>query len=168
MDAKINGRFDKLTASKADAWRQYICVQQSSVRSVELGADQRIYLEPSLAGSVWRSQRRMGAAYVAGIHRKPNVVLRTSAGDFDLMSGVGGPGSAMPRGVSGFDLLTRTHVEGNAAAIMQNQGIDEGSVYINNPSICPNCTRNLPYMLGPGRALNVVLPDGTVVPFTGK
>ncbi|MGA3066795.1 MAG: DddA-like double-stranded DNA deaminase toxin [Tepidisphaeraceae bacterium] len=74
----------------------------------------------------------------------------------------------MPRGASGFDLLTRTHVEGDAAAVMQNQGISEGTLYINNPRICPNCTRNLPYMLQPGQTLNVVLPDGTVVPFAGE
>jgi hypothetical protein len=73
----------------------------------------------------------------------------------------------MPKGSPGFDIVTRTHVEGQAAALMQRQGIGEDTLYMNNPIICPNCTRNLPYMLGPGRTLQVVLPNSTPVPFRG-
>lgn len=64
-------------------------------------------------------------------------------------------------------MLTRTHVEGHAAAYMNQHGITEATVYINNPSICANCTSNFPRMLNPGSQLNVVLPDGTSIPFVG-
>jgi len=42
------------------------------------------------------------------------------------------------------------------------------TLYINNPEICPNCTRNLPSMLPFGASLTVVIPDGTAVTFVGK
>jgi RHS repeat-associated protein len=94
-------------------------------------------------------------------------VLQTSFGDTPLISGQAGPASEMPLGSPGFDAFTRTHVEGHAAAMMQQQGLTEGTLYLNNPNICSNCMRNLPSMLPSGSNLNVVLPNGTVVPFTG-
>ena len=94
-------------------------------------------------------------------------VLRTPAGDFDLASGWNGYAPMMPKGSPGFDIVTRTHVEGGAAALMRRQGISEGVLYINNPEICGSCAKYLPRMLQPGRTIQVVLPDGTVVPFTG-
>ena len=71
------------------------------------------------------------------------------------------------KGASGFDAYSRVHVEAQAAAIMQRQGIMEGTLYINNPVICAECSANLGRMLvpGSGRTLNVVLPEGTIVPF---
>jgi len=98
---------------------------------------------------------------------KTTGVLRTSLGDTPLISARTGPASEMPLGSPGFDAYTRTHVEGHAAAYMRQQGIMEGTLYINNPEICSNCMRNLPFMLPPGANLNVVLPNGIVVPFTG-
>lgn len=71
------------------------------------------------------------------------------------------------RGSPGFDGLTLSHVEGHAAALMRQQGNMEGTLYINNPKICGSCTRLLPTMLPPGAVLNVVLPDDSVVQFTG-
>jgi RHS repeat-associated protein len=94
-------------------------------------------------------------------------VLRTPKGNFDLSSGWSGPAASMPKGSSGFDIVTRTHVEGHAAAFMQKQGIQEGTLYINNPVICPSCDRNLPYMLGPGRTMQVVPRSGLGIPFLG-
>ncbi|MBX3405075.1 MAG: hypothetical protein KF699_16830 [Phycisphaeraceae bacterium] len=94
-------------------------------------------------------------------------ILRTPAGDFALASGWRGPAGMMPSGSRGFDIVTRTHVEGHAAAQMHRQGINEGTLYINNPSICPSCSRNLPYMLGPGKCMRVVTPGGIESPFNG-
>jgi hypothetical protein len=128
-----------------------------------------------MTGYTWNQvlQARYGAENVMWVQPKlPSEpltigVLRTPAGDFDLASGWRGYAGMMPKGSPGFDIVTRTHVEGQAAALMQRQGIGEGVLYINNPIICPNCTRNLPYMLGRGRTLQVVLPKSTPVPFTG-
>jgi hypothetical protein len=71
-------------------------------------------------------------------------------------------------GSPGFDIVTRTHVEGHAAALMQQQGITQGTLYINNPAVCTSCSALLPRMLAPGSTLNVVLPNGTVITFTGS
>jgi hypothetical protein len=98
---------------------------------------------------------------------KTSGVLRTPSGDVPLRSGWEGPASSVPKGTSGFDIVTRTHVEGHAAAYMRQHGLTEATVYINNPAICPSCTKLLERMLPKGSTLNVVLPDGTVVPFTG-
>ena len=76
-------------------------------------------------------------------------------------------GLRLYQGSPGFDIVTRTHVEGQAAALMQRQGIGQGILYINNPAICTSCTRNLPYMLELGRSLEVVPFNGISVPFTG-
>lgn len=85
----------------------------------------------------------------------------------ELQSGYDGPAADMPDGSSGFDLITKSHVEGHAAALMRQEGISEGTLYINNPKICGSCTRWLPRMLPPGATLNVVLPDQTVIQFRG-
>ncbi|HCE46749.1 MAG TPA: hypothetical protein DET40_24645 [Lentisphaeria bacterium] len=94
-------------------------------------------------------------------------VLRTPAGEFELASGWNGYGGMMAKGASGFDIVTRTHVEGQAAALMQKQGIQEGLLYINNPVICPSCMRNLPLMLSPDKYLIVVPFNGSGVNFMG-
>ncbi len=91
------------------------------------------------------------------------------SGDFiqELQSGYDGPALAMPRGSSGFNLWTLSHVEGHAAALMRQRGITEGTLEINNPNICDSCTELLPKMLPPGITLNIVLPDVTVKTFRG-
>lgn len=83
-----------------------------------------------------------------------------------LQSGYDGPAAAM-QGANGYDRYTLSHVEGHAAAIMRQEEITDGMLYINNPKICDSCQRLLPRMLAPGTTLNVVLPDGTIVQFTG-
>jgi hypothetical protein len=85
----------------------------------------------------------------------------------EFVSGWGGPATNMPQGASGYDIVTRTHVEGNAAAYMQQQGISSASLYINNPQICDSCTRLLPRMLAPNSTLTVWLPGGTRQTFVG-
>jgi len=86
----------------------------------------------------------------------------------DLKSGWSGPAESVPRGTSGFDIVTRTHVEGHAAAIMRQQGLREGTVFINNPKICVSCEKLLPKMLPSGSKLRVMLPDGSARVFVGK
>lgn len=129
----------------------------------------------SITGYTWNRvlQARYGVANVEWVAPKIATnpltlgVLKTPAGEFELASGWNGYGGMMPKGAPGFDIVTRTHVEGQAAALMQRQGISEGMLYMNNPAMCPSCTRNLPYMLGPGRILQVYPLDGSPVPVTG-
>jgi len=85
----------------------------------------------------------------------------------DLKSGWSGPAESVPRGTSGFDIVTRTHVEGHAAAIMRQESLREGTVFINNPRICVSCEKLLTKMLPSGSKLRVVLPDGSLRVFVG-
>ena len=91
------------------------------------------------------------------------------AGDLtvELQSGYDGPAVAM-QGNPGFDRLTLSHVEGHAAALMRQLGLTEGTLEINNPIICGNCTDLLPTMLPPGAVLRVILPDDSVRIFKGR
>jgi hypothetical protein len=136
-----------------------------------------------ISGYTWNQvlQARYGAGNVEWVAPKlasePLTlgVLRTPVGDFELASGWNEYGGMMPRGAPGFDIVTRTHVEGQAAALMQRQGISEGILYMNNPEICGSalgsrggCYKYLPRMLQPGRHLDVALPDGSIIPFEGR
>jgi hypothetical protein len=87
---------------------------------------------------------------------------------FELKSGWTGPAESIPRGTAGFDIVTRTHVEGHAAALMRQSGLMEGTLYINNPKICQSCEDLLPRMLPAASKLTVVLPDGSARTFTGR
>jgi len=98
---------------------------------------------------------------------KTSGILRTPTGDVPLQSGWQGPASSFPGGTPGFDVITRTHVERHAAAVMRQRGLMEATLDINNPQICPSCERLLPRMLPPGSRLTIVLPDGTRRTFTG-
>lgn len=89
---------------------------------------------------------------------KTTGVLRTASGDTPLQSGWTGPASGVPRGTSGFDIVTRTHVEGHAVAAMRQGGITEATLYINCPNICASCVNLLPRMLPTGSRLTVVTP----------
>ena len=81
---------------------------------------------------------------------KTEGVLETVEGDFYLKSGWTGPAKNVPRGASGFNIVTLTHVEGHAVAVMRQLGLKEARVYINNPEVCQSCLQNLPKMLSPG------------------
>jgi RHS repeat-associated protein len=94
-------------------------------------------------------------------------ILSTPNGSMLLKSGVEGPAKAMPQGSSGFNIVTRTHVEGHAAAAMQQLGLKDATVIINNPQICSSCSSLLPRMLEPGSHLTVVTSSGTSTTFTG-
>jgi hypothetical protein len=87
-------------------------------------------------------------------------ILAANGEEVSLTSGVNGPAAGIEGGAgSGFDAYTRTHVEGHAAAWMQQNDVTEGTLYINNPP-CTNCTRNLPRMLPAGATLRVIAPNG--------
>jgi hypothetical protein len=93
--------------------------------------------------------------------------FQTPAMSVPLRSGYEGPAASVPKGTPGFDIITRAHIEGHAAALMRNQKITHGTLYINNPTICDSCAKLLPRMLPPGSTLDVVLPNGAKVPFKG-
>lgn len=95
-------------------------------------------------------------------------VMNVPGGITALESGWAGPASLMPRGSAGFNIVTRTHVEGHAAALMHMYRLPTATVYINNPAICSSCASLLPRMLPPGARLNVVLPSGQVRTFVGR
>ncbi len=85
----------------------------------------------------------------------------------ELHSGYDGPSANMPPESPGFDYRTTAHVEAQAAALMRQEGLTEGTLEINNSNICERCTRLLPRMLPPGATLKVVLPGGRVEEFRG-
>ena len=98
---------------------------------------------------------------------KTSGIFRAGDVTIELQSGYDGPAQDIADGSPGFNLITKGHVEGHAAAVMQQQGISEGTLEINNPKICSSCESLLPSMLPPGAILNVILPDGTIVQFKG-
>jgi hypothetical protein len=99
---------------------------------------------------------------------KTSGVLRTAAGDIPLLSGRAGPAASLTKPTAGFNAITSTHVEGHAAAMMRQQGIDHATLYINNPEICLPCKQNLANMLPSGSKLTIVLPDGTSTTYIGN
>ena len=79
----------------------------------------------------------------------------------ELQSGYDRPTLNVPDESSDFDIITLSHVEGHAAALMRKFGISEARLQINNPKICGSCMRDLESkMLPPGATLHVILPDG--------
>lgn len=99
---------------------------------------------------------------------KTEGVIRTPSGDVPLRSGRAGPATSLPKGSPGFNAITSTHVEGHAAAHMRQNGLQEATIYINNPRICLPCRQNLAHMLPPDARLTVVLPDGSSETFLGN
>jgi RHS repeat-associated protein len=106
------------------------------------------------AGEVMNVSRLPAAA--AG---KTTGLLRTAAGETPLVSGVAGPAASMPRGAPGFDIVTRTHVEGHAAATMHQTGARAGTLVISKAP-CASCSRLLPRMLPSGSQLRIVSVQG--------
>ena len=51
-----------------------------------------------------------------------------------LQSGIQGPAQQLPRGLPGLSIVTRTHVEAHVAALMEQRGIRQGVLVINNPT----------------------------------
>jgi nucleic acid/nucleotide deaminase of polymorphic system toxin len=78
-----------------------------------------------------------------------------------VTSGYDGPASRIPTGTPGFNLITRAHAEGQAAAIMRDQAIEEATLYVNNAPCLgqQGCDSMLPRMLPEGSELRVVAQD---------
>ena len=91
---------------------------------------------------------------------KTEGIFESSEGDYYLRSGWSGPSQNMPRGSSGFDIVSKPRVAGHAAALMHKLALTEAKLYINNPVICSSCIGNLTKMLPPGAKLEVVTPQG--------
>jgi hypothetical protein len=107
------------------------------------------------------------APYVEG--DKTSGISRAGDTTIELQSGYDGPTRNVPDESSDFNIVTMTHVEGHAAALMQEMGISEAWLQINNPKICGSCLKDLETkMLPPGATLHVILPNGTEVTFTGQ
>ena len=54
-----------------------------------------------------------------------------------------------------------------AAALMRQQGVTEGTLFINREAPCESCSRLLPRLLAPGSRLRVFLSNGKMLPFKG-
>lgn len=93
------------------------------------------------------------------------IFWRSDGPPVELHSGYDRPSANMPPGSPGLDGRTMSHVEAQAAALMQQEGLMKGAVETNNSKICERCTRLLPRMLPPGATLKVVLPGGRVEEF---
>ena len=83
-----------------------------------------------------------------------------------LTSGLDGPAASIPKGTSGFDIVTRTHVEGHASALMHQNNFSNATLYINNPP-CVSCNRLLSRMIPGGASLHIIGPNGYNEWFTG-
>jgi hypothetical protein len=98
--------------------------------------------------------------------RATSGTLHTDIGDAYLISGRG-PGLLL---ADLDDLIIQTHVEMHAASLMRNNGIFEGTLFINrNP--CAGglgCSDLLPFQLGNDSLLHVVSPSGTTTYYGGK
>lgn len=84
-----------------------------------------------------------------------------------LQSGWSGPSEDIPRGTNGFDIVTRTHVEGHAAAVMRTEGLSYAELEI-NAIPCPVCAGYLPAMLPENGVLVIYGPGGYVGVFVGQ
>jgi RHS repeat-associated protein len=91
---------------------------------------------------------------------KTSGILVNDGAQTPLTSGYDGAASSIPRGTSGFSLLTRAHVEGQAAAIMRQQSMEEATLYVNNAPCLgvQGCDYLLPRMLPEDAQLRVVAP----------
>jgi hypothetical protein len=114
--------------------------------------------------------RLEAARYLARLPKysggKTEGILRAGSKEMPLHSGWDGPASQLPKGTRGFDIVTRTHVEGHAAAVMRMEGLQEATLYINNPP-CPSCTKLLPRMLPKGAELTIYGPHDYMGVFRG-
>ena len=87
---------------------------------------------------------------------KTSGVLIVDGKEYVLISGRNGPASEIPLGSSGFNGITKTHVEGHAAAIMKQNSSTYGTLWINNTP-CESCNLNLPYMLPNDAIMRVIV-----------
>ncbi len=92
------------------------------------------------------------------------------ADDVRRTSGWSGPASAYRgQAVPGMNIVTKSHVEGHAAAVMRQLGVAEATLYLNNPPCggATGCANMLSRMLPEGATLTVIAPNGYRQVFTG-
>lgn len=101
-------------------------------------------------------------AYTGG--RTYGTLVRADGTEERLVSGWHPPASAMPKGTPGMNIVTKSHVEAHAAAIMRNEGLSNATLWINRAP-CPGdsgCQAMLPRMVPTGSTLRInVVPDGS-------
>jgi hypothetical protein len=100
---------------------------------------------------------------------KTNGILIIGEEEYTLISGTAGPAANLPS-TRGFNIVTKTHVEGHAVAIMRQGGVREATLYINNIpcSGVRGCDALLPRMLPTGATLRVVGPSGFDATYVGQ
>jgi RHS repeat-associated protein len=98
---------------------------------------------------------------------KTTGVLIAGGEQTTLISGRNGPASQMPPGASGYDIVSRTHVEGHASALMTQNDWTTGTLWQNNIP-CTSCTTNLPRMLPTNTTLRIIVPGEYDRIFTGR
>lgn len=98
---------------------------------------------------------------------KTTGVLVAGGEQTTLVSGRNGPASQMPPGTSGYDIVSRTHVEGYASALMTHNEWTSGTLWQNNTP-CTSCTTNLPKMLPTNTALRIIVPGEYDRVFRGR
>jgi len=121
-------------------------------------------------GALAASQSRIAAAapnLTATPEGKTIGVLRAGGSSLPLTSGRAGPAASLPRGTPGMDLITKTHVEGHAAAAMRLSGTRDATLFISKEP-CSSCSRLLERMLPGGGTLRVLGPGGYDNTFTGS
>ena len=84
-----------------------------------------------------------------------------------LESGYDGPSVNLPRGTPGMDNVLKSHVEAHAAALMRQNGLTSGTLYINRIPCEGGCDTMLPRMLPESATLRVYGPGGYDETFTG-
>lgn len=90
---------------------------------------------------------------------------------FYLQSGYGSPAGERSRPYMSGNYhyqSSPSHAEVHAAMIMRDLKINNGTIKINNPNICRTCYTEIENVLPTGATLNVELPNGNIIPFTGN
>lgn len=122
------------------------------------------------SGAIWKVENKQFLDKLpqrAKSNDKTSGIFVAAEHEQQWISGRDGPARSMPSQSSGFDIVSKTHIEGHAAAFMHQNEIAEARLYINNSEICPSCQKNLSKMLPLDARLEVVLVDGTVKVFVG-
>lgn len=81
-----------------------------------------------------------------------------------LISGWHPPAALMPKGTPGMNIVTKSHVEAHAAAIMRNEGLANATLWINRAPCggATGCRNLLPRMVPSGSTLTInVVPNGS-------
>ncbi len=153
--------------SDAQAAAYWMMANEGAVSQAGIDAPISLVQGVTIGATVWGVQRSFfgkllgSRSYLRSLPKWTKIddptrgILVAGDQEFSLRSGRG-PATQMPEGAPGYDAITRYHVEGHASATMHNLQVNEAAtLYINNAP-CPNCLRNLKYMLPEGTSLRVV------------